>query len=419
MLNRTVQPSLKEIEKIDFVAPEKHAINAHVNLYHMKSVPNETARLDLYFDAGKCKGTNGIPLFVSGLLLSGTDAKSSTEIHDIINGLGGFFETGLSVENSVVSIYCLRENLDAIFTTLMDAIQNLSFHEQEVAEFLADKKQQFNISQEKVSFLAQREFQKKLFASNESYGSVTELEDFDNVSINDLKSFHKRHYLNGLSKVVIVGDIEQNLVEKISEACKPMAIQSTAKHVDLLRNDSGEFIHEKEGAMQTAIRVGRTLFNKKHADFLDFLILHTILGDYFGSRLMSNIREDKGYTYGIGTALSELSETGHFLTATEVRKDVRDATLNEIKFEFNRLRTELVPNDELELVKSYMLGQLLKSADGPYAMTDLFLGAELQGMGLEFYNDALKAIHEITPERIQALAVKYLKWEDMTIVAFG
>jgi len=419
MLNRTIQPSLNAIDKIDFVAPEKHLLNADVNLYHMKSVPNETARLDLYFDAGKCRGEKGIPSFVSGLLLSGTDAKSSTEIHDIINGLGGFYESGLSVENSVVSIYCLRENLEAIFTTLMDAIQNLSFNEQEVAEFLADRKQQFSISKEKVSFLVQREFQKKLFASNKSYGSVTEMEDFDNVSIDDLKAFHKRHYLNGLSKVVIVGDIEQNLIEHISEKCTSMAIQSPVEYIDELKNESGEFIHEKDGAIQTAIRVGRTLFNKKHADFLDFLILHTILGDYFGSRLMSNIREDKGYTYGIGTALSELNETGHFLTATEVRKDVRDATLNEIQFEFNRLRTDLVPMDELELVKNYMLGQLLKSADGPYAMTDLFLSAELQGMGLEFYNDALKSIQEITPERIQALAVKYLQWEDMSVVAYG
>src|SRR5690606_21921235 len=156
-----------------------------------------------------------------------------------------------------------------------------------------------------------------------------------------------------------------------------------------------------------------------HPDYLDFLVLNTILGDYFGSRLMANIREDKGYTYGIGSMVAETDDTGYFLIATEVRKDVREDTLNEIRFEINRLQNELVSTTELELVQNYMLGQLLKSADGAYAMTDLFLSAEIHGKGLGFYNEAILAIRAITPERIQELARKYLNWEDMTIVGVG
>lgn len=419
MLNRTIPPSLKAIDKINFVAPKKYAVNSCVNMYHMKDVPNETARLDLYFDAGKCRGEFGIPSLVNGLLLSGTPEKTSTEIQGIINGLGGFYESGISIENAVITVYCLRENMEAIFTTVLDAIQRLAFRENEVKELLADKKQKHNINLEKVSFLAQREFQKELFASDKRYASVTELEDLDRVQIDELIEFHQKYYLNGLSKVVLVGDFEEGLIETICASCAPMAMQEAPTFATLLKNNKGTFIHEKEGAIQTAIRVGRILFNKKDQELLDFLVLHTILGDYFGSRLMSNIREDKGYTYGIGTNLAELKETGYFMSATEVRKDVRDETLAEMRYEFERLRTELVPDDELELVKNYMLGQLLKSADGPYAMADLFLSAELQDQELEFYNRAIKSIHSITPERIRELAVKYLNWEDYTIVAYG
>ena len=419
MLDRTLAPSLNAIDKIDFVAPKKYAINAYTDLYHMQSVPNETARIDLYFDAGKCRGSQGIPAMVNGLLLSGTDKKSSMEIHETINGLGGFFESGTSVENSVITTYCLRENLAEIFETLIDAVEHLAFHEKEVKEFLADRKQRHSINLEKVSFLAQRLFQQHLFASDINYASVTELEDFDSVKRENLIDFHKKYYLNGLSRVVVVADVDDIVISNIINRCIPFALNSPLTHIDTLQNTPGQFIYEKEGAMQTAIRVGRMLFNKKHENYLDFLILHTILGDYFGSRLMSNIREDKGYTYGIGTALPELKEVGYFLTATEVRKDVRDATLKEIKYEFECLQNDLVPQGEVELVKNYMLGQLLKSADGPYAMTDLFLSAELQDKGLDFYNDALAAIHAITPERIQELARQYLKWEDMTIVAAG
>ncbi len=418
-LNRTEAPALKVIDKIDFVAPAKYAISDLVDLYHMKDVPNETARLDLYFDAGKCRATNGIPSFVNGLLLSGTAQSTSVEIHEKINGLGGFYESGVSMENAVITVYSLRENLPAIFETIIDAVQHLAFDSKEVEELLSDRRQRHSINLEKVRFLAQREFQKKIFASEPAYASVTELEDFNTVKRDDLIAFHEQFYLNGLSKVVVVGDFSQKEIESFMKRCEPLVIKEKQHHSSNVAHTSGQFLFEKEGAMQSAIRVGRTLFNKNDEDYLEFLVLHTILGDYFGSRLMSNIREDKGYTYGIGTALPELKETGYFLVATEVRKDVREATIQEIKFEIERLQTELVPIEELELVQNYMRGQLLKSADGPYAMTDLFLSAELQGKGLDFYNEALKRISEITPERIQFLASKYLRWEDLTIVAYG
>ena len=134
---------------------------------------------------------------------------------------------------------------------------------------------------------------------------------------------------------------------------------------------------------------------------------------------MSNIREDKGYTYGIGSMVAEYNNIGYFMIATEVGRDVKDATIQEIKFEIERLQTELIDAQELELIKNYLLGQLLKSADGPYSMMDLYLGAELHGLDFEFYNKAIEELHTITPERIRELAQQYLKWDDMTIVSVG
>jgi predicted Zn-dependent peptidase len=134
---------------------------------------------------------------------------------------------------------------------------------------------------------------------------------------------------------------------------------------------------------------------------------------------MSNIREDKGYTYGIGCAMSEMRGTGHFLIATEVGKEVCEATLNEIRFEMERLHNELISEEELQLVKNYMLGQLLKSADGPNAMMDLYLSVRMQQLDYSFYNKAIESIKKIDAERIQELAVKYLQWDNFTIVTAG
>lgn len=419
MLNRAIQPPLKEIDHIQFVEPVCVDITSQVKLFHMKSVPDETARLDLYFDAGKCREKGGIPSFVNGLLLSGTPQKNSIQINDEIDGLGGFFESGISVENSVITVYCLRENLPRIFSTIYDAIKNVTFDEKEVHEYLRDNKQKFAINLEKVSYQAQRNFQQRLFQSDPHYSDTLEKEDFEKVTIDRLKAFHARYYLKGLTKVVVVGNVPPEEIDQIAEKCKHLAITEPRVFTEQIENETGSTIIDKKGTMQTAIRVGRILFNKNHSDYLDFLILNTILGDYFGSRLMSNIREDKGYTYGIGTLLAELHNFGYFMVATEVRNDVKLDTLKEIQYEFERLQNEKVGEAELALVKNYMRGQLLKSADGPYAMTDLFLSAELHGKDLEFYNQALQAIHHITPERIQDLAKKYLNWSEMTIVAYG
>jgi len=419
MIDRTLAPDLSKIEKIQFVAPEIIPINDRVNLYHMAHVPNDTSRFDLYFNAGKIRSKESLAAFVNGLLFSGTSDKTSVEINASINALGGFLETGVSAENSVISMYCLKENLPALFDIVLDAITNVSFREDEIKDFLSDRKQKLHISREKVSYLAQSNFQQELFASDDRYTTILDDSHFEKVTREALKEFHAEFFLKGLERMIIVGDIPNSEVEKMAEKASSIALEQPAEFSKALENRIGSKHIEKEGALQSAIRVGRTLFNKNHPDYLDFLVVNTILGDYFGSRLMSNIREDKGYTYGIGSMVAEFNNTGYFLIATEVGKDVREAALNEISFELKQLRTELVPEHELDLVKNYMLGQLLKSADGPYAMTDLFLSAALQGKDLDFYNDALKAINEITPQRIQELASKYLQWEQMTIVSAG
>ncbi|MCR9172919.1 MAG: insulinase family protein [bacterium] len=418
-MDRTQAPALSAITEVNFVSPITFVINKHVNLYHMPYVPNDTARFDLYFDAGKIRNQKSLSSFVNGLLFSGTKDKTSVEINADINRLGGFLDTGLSAENAVISMYCLKEHLPELFDILFDAITNVSFREDEVADFLSDRKQKLHISREKVSYLAQSNFQKELFASDEKYATILEDEHFSSVTQEDLKAFHENYILNGLERVVVIGNIPAAEVQKIASKAGEIAATRRPEFATSLQNRIGSKHVEKEGALQSAIRVGRTLFNKNHPDFLDFFVLNTILGDYFGSRLMSNIREDKGYTYGIGSMIAELNNTGYFLIATEVGKDVREKALQEIRNELDRLCNELVSEQELDLVRNYMRGQLLKSADGPYAMTDLFLSASLQGKDLEFYNDALLAIHEITPERIQELANKYLRWDQMTIVTAG
>ncbi len=418
MPNRTLPPLLHDIKTIDFVKPHVFDITDQTKLYFMKEVPNDTARIELYFNAGTIHGDVGIASFVNGLLLSGTAKKTSNEIHNAIDALGGFHESGVSTENAMITVYALRQNIVQIVNIICDAIENITFSEHEVEDLINERRQKFKVSMEKVGFLAQRILQERLFY-NTDYGRIVDESTFENVAITDLKKFHRDHYLNGLQKVVVVGNLAQDEIDELIDKTGRFATREQSTFSKDFKHLKGTIHSVKEGAIQSAIRIGRILFNKKHDDYLDFLVLNTILGDYFGSRLMTNIREDKGYTYGIGTMLAELHESGYFLIATEVRGEVKDDALKEIRFEIERLQNELVSETEMLLVKNYMLGQLLKSADGPYAMMDLYQGVEPYEMELDFYNRAIQSLNEITAERIQELAKKYLIWDDMTVVSVG
>ena len=419
MINRTLQPPISPITKINFVEPTIIPINAFAKMYWMKAVLDETTRIEFHFNAGSIRSIDKIAGSVNNLIFSGTPTKTSTQIHEELDGLGAFIDQELGQEVAIISLYCLRKNAKEAVEIVLDSIQNVCFHEQEVADNIREKKQQYLISSEKVNILARREFQKQLFANSPNYARQIELKDYDAITVESLQKFHQEFYLNGLLKVVLVGNMELEFVNYFQSKITPFAIQTTTTYEQQFINNKGAFHVEKADAVQTAIRIGMPLFNKTHPDFIDFQILQTILGDYFGSRLMSNIREDKGYTYGIGSGLSEANKTGYFIIATEVGKEFVSATLHEIKLEIERLQNELVEEEELTLVKNYVLGQLLKHADGPNAMMDLFMAVQLQGLGFEFYDTFIQRVNTITAEDLKQIATKYLTWDSLTIITAG
>ena len=417
MVDRSKTPDLKQIDSIDFVAPEIRTEFA-VPFFVQKQVPNATSRVELYFNAGSTNGKIGLASLVSGLLLSGTEKMNSTEIHTELDNLGGFHDISLGHESVVVSLYGLNDKLKELLSLFSQSLSEVNFSESEIQELKEDRKQKLRINMQKVSFLAQREFSKNLFADSQ-YGRLINEDNYDSITRQEIIDFHKAFYLSGLFKVVLIGDFQEETIVSMEDMLIPFVNNLPLEYNQNLQNTPGLFHTEKEEALQTAIRVGRILFNRKNDDFVDVTILNTILGDYFGSRLMSNLREDKGFTYGVGSMLSEFNETGYFLIATEVGKEHKDAAIAEIRAEIERIQHELIPAEELDLVRNYLLGQLLKSADGPYAMTDLYVGVQAFGLDISFYDRYIKKIHEITPEKLQLLAKTYLDWSQMTIVSAG
>jgi zinc protease len=176
---------------------------------------------------------------------------------------------------------------------------------------------------------------------------------------------------------------------------------------------------EKPDALQSAIRMGTPLFNRTHPDFPAIQVLNTVLGGYFGSRLMTNIREDKGYTYGIGSGIASLKQTGSIFIATEVGADVCRAAITEIEKEVNLLKTDLIPEGELSLVRNYMLGSLLGSLENVMSHADKFKNIYFAGLGYDYYDYYTDTIKTISADKLKELANQYFDFDNFYKVIAG
>lgn len=418
MLDRTIAPLLNEIDEVKFIYPKKITINDNVNLFWINDVPNSTSRIDFYFDAGTIRSKSLIASLTAGMLFSGTNEKDATTFHNLLDAVGAYYDVGVTHEHAVVTFYGLNEQIIHIFKIFEEAMEHVVFPQSEFEDIINERKQKLQVSLEKVGVLAQREFQKTLFGQSD-YGRFANLEDFDDVSRIELIDFFEQFYKKGLTKVVLVGDIIETDVNYIINQSKKWSVKHEIKFESTFSNKPERIHLEKKDALQTAVRVGKILFNKEHEDYISFTILNTILGDYFGSRLMKNIREDKGYTYGIGSFVSELNNAGYFIIATEVGKEFTQNTIDEIRKEIETLQTDLIEDSELDLVRSYLLGQILKSADGPYATMDLFLSVESHRLDMEFYNRYIQKIRTIQSIELRDIAKKYLSWDSLTVITAG
>ena len=418
MQNRSQAPEIKNFKAINFVKPSIKNLNENYNLYYFQNVPNDTSRIELYFNFGTITGKNGLASTMSSLLFSGNKTQNSLRIQELFDDLGVFKEVALSQEECVISIYCLNSNLSLAFDLIFKTLNEVDFPLKEVEEHLSQKKQHFEISMQKVGVLARRKFLEQMYP-NSSYGRLLNFQDFEKTTREEIKVFYQDYFLKSLFKATLVGDIPNSEIDAISKKLMHWVTKKPILKTSGCVNNSGKFLIKKEGALQSAIRIGLPLYTKTDKRFVDFNILNTILGGYFGSRLMTNLREENGYTYGIGSYVSELNKSGVFVISTEVGKEHAKQAINEVKKEIDRLRTELVPLEELELVKNYLLGQLLKSADGAYAMMNLYIGLQKHAMDFRFYEQYVDRIFSITPNEIRKCAVETLDWSKMTVVCAG
>lgn len=424
-LNRNLAPEFKTIDKIDVIRANEQKLQNGIHVYSLSAGSQEIVKLEFIFRAGMYQQpATLIASSVNTLLETGTRSFSANEISDGIDFFGSFLELQVDQDFASVTLFSLNKYLEESLKFIEELIKYPTFPEDEFKIHISNKKQKFAINSQKVNVLARRKFSELLFGETHPYGIDVKEQDFDRISTSELKDFFNRYYHPANCTIVASGHLPANLTDTLNRyfgghEWKAGTGQTGVNSIAMVSNPVAKHFVERPDAIQSAIRVGRLLFNKTHPDYCKFQVLNTILGGYFGSRLMANIREDKGYTYGIGSGLTNLVEGGYFFISTEVGADVTNQTLDEIYKELKRLREELVDANELETVRNYTLGHFLRSVDGPFALADKFKSIWEFGLDYSFFDHYFKSVKEVTPKDLRDLANRYLRDEDMLECVVG
>ena len=423
MLNRTLSPGLIQPEKINIPEPDKILLKNGIPVYLINQGTQEVCKIEFLFAAGSLFESNPLVAAATNELIDeGTTLKSSAQIAEIFDYYGAYLQTECTADWASVSLFTLNKFSGPTVDLLLEVLSEASFPEKELETFIVQGKQRLSVNMEKVDYLARKHFAKVLFGDH-AYGYFKKAKDYDQLNRALLVDFHQSFYTQNVKGIFISGRLsdeeQQKLLTKLEGSELHPKVTDFSKQASP-RSYSKQNLHiEKPEAVQNAIRIGCPLVNRTHPDYPKLTILNTILGGYFGSRLMSNIREDKGYTYGIGSGIASMQQSGYFYIATEVGAQVCNDAVKEIYKEIERLQNEPVPEEELDLVRNYLAGSFQRSIDGPFAVADRFKSIVTYGLSSEYFNRYLHHIKTISAQELQELARLYLSLSDLSRVTAG
>ncbi|MFM8433709.1 MAG: M16 family metallopeptidase, partial [Bacteroidota bacterium] len=345
------------------------------------------------------------------------------EIAEMVDDYGAFLETEESADVCSVVLYTLNKHLERTLPVVFEVLTEAAFPESELLIYRRNQQQRLTVENEKVNSIARRKFNQMLFGDKHPYGHFVLSSDYDALSVEEMREYHRSAYTSSRCTILLAGkisDFTYACIDKVFGANQwGHGVYGSDDFGNMSSDPEKIQYQEKEGALQSAIRIGRRMVRRSHPDYPGLAVLNTLLGGYFGSRLMSNIREDKGYTYGIGSAMVSNREDGYFFISTEVGADVTSSALEEIYKEITLLQKDPAGEEELGMVRNFMLGSFLKSIDGPFSLIDRYKSLMLSGLDYAYYDRYLHTVSSISPEELQVLASNYFQRDSLFELVVG
>ena len=419
MIDRTSAPFIKDAIEFDLkLKPyQKMVLNNGVEVYAINAGEQELLQLEIVFYAGNSYEKNkGVALATNFMLKNGTSNKSAFQINEHFEYYGAYCNRSCYNETAILSLHTLNKHLNVLLPVMREMITDAAFPESELDIFKQNSQQKLQVNLKKCDFVANRLIDAYLFGEEHPYGKYLSAENYQSLTTDQLKQHFQQYYVNGSAVIFVAGKLPADLFEQLNQQFGDLAItkngQTLPAQLVIPAVQKKQHISNDPNGVQAAIRIARPFPNRHHPDFMNVMVLNTVFGGFFGSRLMSNIREDKGYTYGIHSYVQNHIQESAWMISTEAGKDVSEATVTEVYNEMALLRNTLIDEEELLLVRNYMIGSILGDLDGPFQIIGRWKNIILNDLNEQYFYDSIKVIKTISAEDIKVLAEKYLKPED-------
>lgn len=416
----TRQPRITP-SQVDVATAERLPLKNGIDLYMLPSDDFEVLRISFVFRAGSA--AQQVPFSASAaanLLAEGSRGMTGAEIAEQLDYYGSWYDVNLDRDYAYINFATLSKFFDRTLAVAEQILLDPTFPEEELRSYCAKHRQRLAIERTKVDVQAREAFAKALFGARHPYGISSDEAEYDRLTRDAVVAFHTAHYTAENCVVVCSGRIgahERQAIASLAERIPQRAAAAPAVFPEP-QTTHAVFV-EHPGAVQSSLRIGRLLFPRQHPDFVGMQVVATALGGYFGSRLMQNLREEHGYTYGAVAAMVNFERAGYFAVATQVGTDVTREALREIFHEIERLGEEPMSEEELCLVRNMMIGEMMRVLDGPFGIADVTIENILCGTDNTTIGENIRRIRRITPEEVRQLARRYLCREELVTVVAG
>lgn len=422
-LNRSIAPEFQPLRELHILPLQTISLQNNAPLHWLGAGDAPVLKLEVLFHVGQAhESKNGVNQLTIKMLSEGTKTKNASEITNHFDYYGAFLETSAGNDRSSVILYCLTKHLESVLPAFCDLLTESIFPAPELQKVQQITSQNQRVQEEKNNYQAQVLFREHLFGLENAYGKTPSSADYLHVTREEVLAHYTQYIQHKNFEVFLVGQVgeaEVRLIDQHLGAIQTQAPEMPTPQTTHLAYAGKEVLLEKPESLQSSVRVGKISIDRKHPDFFAFKILNEIFGGYFGSRLMSNIREDKGYTYGIYSSIINMHRVTYLSMGADVKKEFTTNTIAEIKKEMHILQNDLVPKDELERVRNYMLGALAGNMNTAFDLVEVFKGVYFSGLGYDYYKNYVQAIQTTTAERLREVAQQYLRYGDMLEIVVG
>jgi zinc protease len=355
------------------------------------------------------------------LMKEGTKTRSAEQVAKDAAGMGGAITVNVGPDQTQIQSDALSEFGPKMVELLADVIQNPLLPESELPRLKKDAVRRMTIELSQPRNIARQHFAKLLYPDH-PYGRLYPTEAMVNgYSIEEVRNFFAKNFGAARTHVYIAGKFDSAAMRNAVTGSFNNWPHNAEPLIDVPRPKTGHAFEltDKPGAVQSTVYIGLPVLDPSNPDYIPFLVMDSLLGGSFGSRITSNIRENKGYTYSPFSTVSTHYRDAYWVETADVTTNVTGPSLKEIFFEINRLEFEPPSAAELKGIQEYMSGIFVLRNSSRQGIINQLNFVELQGLGDEYLQTYVQKVNAVTPEQVSAVAKKYLLPDQMKIVVVG